>query len=132
MYKIVSAISLLIRTFIFPNPFTKLFEVYLANTVFSTSAVFIADLFNVFIGGAILCAICYPLVAIIYERGEAPVVGSLLYMGAVLLNSWLLIWVSNTLKEPNSTSFLIKFVIVLVIEIGIFIGIRYWKERIYH
>lgn len=131
MYKIVSAISVFTRTFIFPNPFTRLFEVYLANTIFATMVTVCADLFNLFIGGTILFAICFPLVGIIYDRGEAPVIGSLLYMEAVLLNSWLLILISNTLKDPNLTSFLIRFVIVLVIEIGIFIGIRYLKRSIY-
>lgn len=132
MYKIIITISAFIRLFIFPNPFTRIFELYLANTMFSTSAIIFTDIFNLVVGGAILCAICFPLVSTIYDRGEAPVIGSVLYMEAVLFNSWLLILASNISKEPNLTSFLIIFTIFFTIEIGILIGIRYLKESVYY
>lgn len=85
MYKIVSTLSAFIRVFIFQNPFTKLFELYLGNTVLSTSAIMLADLFNLVIGGTILCVICFPLVGVIFDRGEAPVIDSFLYMGLYYL-----------------------------------------------
>ena len=33
MYKLVSSISAILRAFIFPNPFTPIFELYLEGTV---------------------------------------------------------------------------------------------------
>lgn len=95
MYKLVSTISAILRTFIFPNPFTPIFELYLAGTVLSSSASILAELFNLVIGGTILCATCYNLVGIIYNRGEAPALGSILYAIFILINSKLLVWVSQ-------------------------------------
>lgn len=132
MYKIVSTISAFIRVFLFPNPFTKLFEIYLANTTFSTSAIILADMFNLFIGGAILCAICYPLVGIIYNRGEAPAVGSLLYGVLVLINSFLISWVSSWFNETNILIFVISFITIIIVEIGILFGIRSFKNDIFY
>lgn len=130
MYKIISMISAFIRVFIFPNPFTKLFELYLANTVFSTSAIILADIFNLIIGGTILCAICFPLVGIIYDRGEAPVVGSLLY--GVLVNSFLIAWASGWFEKTNILIFVISFIVIMIVEIGILFGIRSFKNAIYY
>lgn len=132
MYKLVSSISAFIRIFIFPNPFTKLFEVYLANTVFSTSAIILADIFNLIIGGTILCAICFPLVGIIYERGESAAVGSLLYGVLVLVNSFLISWASGWFEKTNILIFIISFIAILIVEIGILFGIRSFKYSIYY
>ena len=54
VYKLVSAVSVFIRTFIFPNPFNRLFELYLADTLFSSSALVFAELFNYVVGGTVL------------------------------------------------------------------------------
>lgn len=78
MYKLVTSISAILRTFIFPNPFTPIFELYLDGTVLSSLASILSELFNLVIGGAILYIICYLLVGIIYKRGEAPALGSIL------------------------------------------------------
>ena len=51
MYKLVSAVSVFIRTFIFHNPFTRLFALYLADTMFSSSALVFAELFNCVVVG---------------------------------------------------------------------------------
>lgn len=128
MYKLVSTISAILRAVIFPNPFTPIFELYLAGTVLSSSASILAELFNLVIGGAILCAICYHLVGIIYNRGEAPALGSILYAIFILINSKLLVWVSQWGNELDLKSLVIRFIIVLVIEIIILFGIRYIKE----
>ncbi|MGL5634038.1 MAG: hypothetical protein ACRDDL_03110 [Sarcina sp.] len=52
-------------------------------------------------------------------------------MGAILINLWLLNLVSNSLKEPNLTSFFIRQGICLIIEIGILIKVRHLKEKAY-
>ena len=98
MYTLVSTVSLFIRTFIFPNPFTRLFELYLADTMFSSSALVFAELFNCVFGGAILCAVCYPLVGLIYDKGESPAIGSFFV--------W---WISFIkLKDPDKDSTRVK------------------------
>lgn len=128
MYKLVSTISAILRTFIFPNPFTPIFELYLEGTVLSSLASILSELFNLVIGGAILYIICYSLVGIIYKRGEAPALGSILYAIFMLINSKLLVWVSQWRNGIDLNSLLIRFSIVLVIEIIILFGIRYIKE----
>lgn len=128
MYKLVSIVSAFIRAFIFPNPFTRIFELYLANTMFNTSAIIFADIFNLVVGGTILCVICFPLVGIIYDRGDAPVIGSILYGVFVLINSWALSWSSSGLKEGDLKLLLIRYGLVLIFEILILIGIRYFKK----
>ena len=128
MYKLVSTISAILREFIFPNPFTPIFELYLEGTVLSSSASILSELFNLVIGGTILCTIWYHLVGIIYNRGEAPALGSILYAIFILINSKLLVWVSQGGNMIDLNSLLIRFSIVLVIEIIILFGIRYIKE----
>lgn len=128
MYKLVSSISAILRAFIFPNPFTRIFELYLEGTVLSSIASILSELFNLVIGGAILYIICYSLVGIIYKRGEAPTLGSILYAIFMLINSKLLVWVSQWGNGINLNILLIRFSIVLVIEIIILFGIRYIKE----
>ena len=128
MYKLVSSISAILRAFIFPNPFTPIFELYLEGTVLSSIASILSELFNLVIGGTILYVICYSLVGIIYKRGESPTLGSILYAIFMLINSKLLVWVSQWGNGIDLNSLLIRFSIVLVIEIIILFGIRYIKE----
>lgn len=128
MYKLVSTVSLFLRTFIFSNPFTQIFEVYLANSVLASSASTVAEIFNFSVGGTMLCAICYPLVGIIYDRGEAPAVGAILYGVFVLINSKLLVWASQWGDMVDLKSLLVRFFMVLVIESILLFGIRYVKE----
>ncbi len=129
MYSLVAFISSILRTFYFPNPFTKYFEIGLANNaILSSSASSLADLFNLVLGGFILCKICYPLVGIVYDSGDAPAIGSLMYLGAVLLNSKILIWISNLVDKPKI--FLVVFIGVIIIECIILCIIRYIKESL--
>ena len=68
MYGIVSIIGSILRQVYLPNPFVNIF-----------TSQGIADLFNLVIGGAIICGLSYFLTGCVYERGEAPSVGSFLY-----------------------------------------------------
>lgn len=68
MYSIVSIIGSILRQVYLPNPFVN---------VFSTQG--IADLFNLVVGGVIIGFLSYFLTGCVYERGEAPAIGSLLY-----------------------------------------------------
>lgn len=127
MYVIVAFISSILRIFYFPNPFTKYFEIALANNaMLSSSTTPLADLFNFAFGGFVLWMICYPLVGIVYDRGEAPIIGSLMYLGAVLINSKILIWISEFADKPKV--FLIVFIGVIIIEFIVLALIRVAKE----
>ena len=68
MYGIVSIFGSIFRQIYLPNPFVN---------VFVTQG--IADLFNLVVGGAIIGFLSYFLTGCIYERGEAPAIGSFLY-----------------------------------------------------
>lgn len=60
MYKLLSSVSSILRTCIFPNPFTPIFELYLEGTVLSSSASILSELFNLVIGGTILVQFAIP------------------------------------------------------------------------
>ncbi len=68
MYGIFSILGSIFRQIYLPNPFVNMF---------STQG--IADLFNLVAGGAIIGFLSYFLTGCIYERGEAPSIGSFLY-----------------------------------------------------
>lgn len=68
MYGIVSILGSILRQIYLPNPFVN---------AFATQG--IADLFNLVVGGAIIGGLSYFLTGCIYESGEAPAVGSILY-----------------------------------------------------
>lgn len=123
-YKLVSKISLILRTFMFPNPFVKYIELYTINTQWEGIAKIISFLFNSIIGGCILHVLSYNLVGIIYDYGESPVIGSLLYAGVLLLNSWILIGISNLVGTSNLCWFIILFILALAIEVMILIKLR--------
>lgn len=65
MYGLVSVFSLLIRQFYLPNPFECFGDM--------------AILYN-WCSGIVLAPLSYALVGLIYRRGSAPVLGSLLYL----------------------------------------------------
>ena len=64
------------------------------------------------------------MVGIIYNYGESPVIGSLLYAGVLLLNSWILIGISNLVGTLNLSWFIILFILALAIEVMILIKLR--------
>ena len=68
MYGIVSILGSILRQLYLPNPFINVFD-----------NLSIADLFNLIIGGAIISFLSYFLTGCIYEKGEAPAIGSFLY-----------------------------------------------------
>lgn len=71
MYKIIACISSLLRCYAFPNPFENLIRYMLENTMISSSYIQVAIIFNFAFGGFLIWLICYPLVGIIYRKGEA-------------------------------------------------------------
>lgn len=130
MYKLIRIISVFLRTYIFPNPFVEIIELYLANTILSSSAVMLADIFNFYMGATILHLVCYNLVGVIYEKGEAPAMGSILYVVFMFTNSKLLIWISQGLHKTNLKLLLIRFLIMVIIEAIILFCIKYVKKHL--
>lgn len=65
MYGLMASISLLVRQFLLPNPFECFGDM--------------AILYN-WLAGLALTPIAYALVGLIYRRGEAPALGSFLFL----------------------------------------------------
>lgn len=103
MYQIISALNSIIREEIMPNPFG-----------FISDNQLIVDLFAYLIGGMILHKISFEMCGIFYNRGDAPILGSIGYMMAFCFNVWVLI---NLSKLFNSilTIGIIYIMIVSVI-----------------
>ena len=107
MYKIIAIAGFLIRQFIIPNPFAA-FGGW-------------GELYNLFASGAI-ATIAYFSVGIIYEKGEAPIIGSIMYLVAFSLYTfelWLVL-----LPYPNWWFMGLIFVLLSVIDISILHFIR--------
>lgn len=128
MYRLVSLLSMILRTFMFSNPFTRYFELALANSIFSTTSTVFAEYFNFTVGGGVLCLICYQLVGIVYDRGEAPAIGSILYLVAVLVNSQILVWISNSMIEFNIKELFLKLFFLIFLQVIVLKIIRYFKD----
>lgn len=75
MYKLIAAISLLIRNFYLPNPFEHLKMGVLINWGI----------------GLILFPITFLVVGLFYERRSAPILGSVLYLFFYALHTGLII-----------------------------------------
>lgn len=128
MYKICVGGSILIRTFIFPNPFVGFFQSYFGGEMNSQAIMVLVDLFNLSIGGGILCAICYPLVGMIYDSGESPATGAVIYAGMVLLNSFLISSISNLFKGTELLWFIIVYGLVVAMQIKVLQKLRAVKD----
>jgi uncharacterized membrane protein len=105
MYGIVSIIGSILRQVYLTNPFVGIF----ASQV-------IADLFNLIIGGAIIGGLSYFLTGCIYERGEAPVVGSFLYTFNYALITFSFYGISLIIKNIILASivYMILYIIVCI------------------
>ena len=88
MYGIVSILGSILRQIYLPNPFVNVFAIQ-----------GIADLFNLVVGGAIIGCLSYLLTGCIYESGEAPAVGSILYTFNFALITFSFYWISLLIKN---------------------------------
>ena len=103
MYKLISVFSLLIRQFCLPNPFECCGEYAL--------------LIN-WIVGIILSPIAYLIVGTVYEKGSAPVIGSVLYFITYAA-------LTGILLIMGIYSFAWWWILILILTfIGLIIGIR--------
>lgn len=100
MYQIISGLNSLLREEIMPNPFE-----------FISNNQLVVDLFTYLIGGIILYRISFAMCGVFYNRGDAPILGSIGYMIAFSFNVWVLISIS---KLFNSI-FIICFIYFIVV-----------------
>lgn len=105
MYQIVSTFNGFIREEILPNPFD-----------FISDNQLIVMLFTYLIGGMILHIISFFMCGVFYNRGQAPVLGSIGYMMAFSLNVWLLINISKIFDSILTIS-IVYFIVVIFIFI---------------
>lgn len=78
MYKLIAAISVLIRQFYLPNPFDSL-EKEVIITIWEIPIVLLPDVLN-WIAEPFLYAITFAVVGMYYKSGSNPVWGSFLYL----------------------------------------------------
>lgn len=107
MYKIIAIAGFLIRQFIIPNPFSA-FGGW-------------GELYN-FLASGVIATITYFTVGLFYEKGEAPIIGSIMYLIAYSLYTfelWLIL-----LPYPNWWFMGLIFVLISVADIAILHLIR--------
>ena len=112
MYQIISGLNSLIREEVIPNPFE-----------FISDNQLIVDLFTYLIGGIILYKISFAMCGVFYNRGDAPILGSILYMMAFSFNVWVLINISKLFN-----SIFIIGIIYLIVVIATFRLLNKIKE----
>lgn len=115
MYKIISSFNSLIREEIMPNPFG-----------FVSDNELIVMLFTYLIGATILHKISFAMCGVFYDRGEAPVLGSIGYMFFFSFNVGILIKISQLCNE-----ILVIGIIYFVVVIVIYVLLNKIKKAIY-
>ena len=102
MYALINIISMLIREFLLPNPFENI----IGNKMW-------ADIFNIFVGGAILHMLAFFMTGCWYTRGvNKPAGGSFGYLISYCFITFLFIILSNLIKDLE---------ICLIVFFGIYI-----------
>lgn len=115
MYQIVSMLNGFIREEMMPNPFE-----------FVSDNQLIVMLFTYLIGGTILHIISFSMCGVFYNRGQAPMLGSIGYMIAFSLNIWILINISKMFN-----SILTIWIIYVITVIAIFKVLYKIKDMVF-
>lgn len=112
MYKIISNLSLLIRTFLLPNPFSTFFE-----------SEGMAFLVNGTIGNFIMWLLSFTMCGIFYTpKIDSPSKGSILYLIFFIINTVIFMLLGEYIKTLKW--FIIIGMIVYIIIYGLLIFIR--------
>ena len=117
MYKIFNTLSVIIRQFCLSNPY----ELYFESSAY-------ADVFNIFIGGAILHWFSFFLTSSVYETGRDPSwIGSALYCINYVGNTYLIQYLCS-----NFSNFEIQNIIAIAfgINVSFYIAFRWIKNKI--
>lgn len=106
MYQIVSILNGFIREDIMPNPFE-----------FISDNELIVALFTYLIGGVILHVISFAMCGVFYNRGQAPVLGSIGYMIAFSFNVWILINISKVFDSILTISIIYIMIVIAIFKL---------------
>jgi len=88
MYKLIAAISILIRQFCIPNPFDALGDGLIVN-IGETSILLPPGVLN-WVAEPIMHMVTFAIVGLYYDRGSAPALGSFLYLLFYCIHTFLL------------------------------------------
>jgi len=88
MYKLIAAISILIRQFCIPNPFDALGDGLIVN-IGETSILLPPGVLN-WVAEPIMHMVTFAIVGLYYDRGSAPALGSFLYLLFYCVHTFLL------------------------------------------
>ena len=106
MYQIVSTLNGFIREEILPNSFD-----------FISNNQLIVMLFTYLMGGMILHIISFSMCGVFYNRGQAPVLGSIGYMMAFSLNVWILINISKLFNSILTISIIYVIIVIAIFKV---------------
>lgn len=106
MYQIVSALNGFIREEILPNPFD-----------FISDNQLMVMLFTYLMGGMILHIISFSMCGVFYNRGQAPVLGSIGYMMAFSLNVLLLINISKLFNSVLTIGIIYVIIVIAIFKV---------------
>lgn len=106
MYQIVSILNGFIREDIMQNPFE-----------FISDNQLMVLLFTYLIGGMILHIISFSMCGVFYNRGQAPVLGSIGYMIAFSFNVWILINISKVFDNILTISIIYTIIIIAIFKL---------------
>lgn len=88
MYKLIAAISILIRQFCIPNPFDALGDGLIVN-IEETSILLPPGVLN-WVAEPFMHMVTFVIVGLYYDRGSAPALGSFLYLLFYCVHTFLL------------------------------------------
>lgn len=113
MYYIVAIIGAIIRQYFLPNPYE----------VFFTSEAW-AMLFNMIIGGLILHVLSFTITGTYYNRGDAPVIGSISYLFWYCINTAIIIFIGTHVANVY-----LSLVLLLIIYIVIYSSLIFHNNK---
>lgn len=106
MYQVISALNGFIREEMIPNPFD-----------FISDNQLMVMLFTYLIGGMILHIISFSMCGVFYNRGQAPVLGSIGYMIAFSFNVWILINISKVFDNILTISIIYTIIVIAIFKL---------------
>lgn len=115
MYKLIAAISILIRQFCIPNPFEALGDGVVVN-IGETPILLPPGVLN-WIAEPFMHAVTFAVVGLYYDRGSAPALGSFLYLLFYCIHTFLL-WLMS-LAEFATWVVLLIVVLYIVCHMGL-------------
>ena len=124
MYKIMALISVVVRQFYLPNPFEAL-EEGLEITLNNNQFIMGPECLNL-VTEPLIHIITFAVVGLYYERGSAPVLGSLMYLFFYCMHAFILWLMSLT----SFTYWAVLFILVIYICFHVALR-RLWLKYVF-